>query len=81
MDAGALAGAIREQTALPLTEAEADALARSLETAADDEALLSNTLAAVRLVLARLEPPPDTRHESHDPATDGRLLGAGPDPD
>ena len=44
--------------ALPLTEAEADALARSLEDASSDDEFLANTLAAVQLLVERLEPAP-----------------------
>lgn len=54
MDAATLARAIREQPALPLSPAEADALARSLEGSGSDDEFLANTLAAVQLVLERL---------------------------
>lgn len=55
VDAASLARAIREQPALPVTTAEADALARAIEAARDDEELLTNALAAVRLLTRRLE--------------------------
>jgi hypothetical protein len=58
VDLATLARAIREQKALPLTDSESDRLARSLEGSRSDEELLANTLAAVRLLVNRLEPPP-----------------------
>jgi hypothetical protein len=51
----ALAGTIRRQSALPLSEAEASELARSLEGPGSDEELLDNTLGMLRLVIERLE--------------------------
>jgi Arc/MetJ family transcription regulator len=55
VDAATLASAIREQQALPLTSDEAEQMARAIETSPDDEALLANTLAAVQLLVDRLE--------------------------
>lgn len=56
VDAAALARTLREQRALPLTDAEAETLARSLEASGSDEELLANTLTAMRLLVNRLEP-------------------------
>jgi hypothetical protein len=64
VDATTLARAIREQKALPLSDFEADALARSLERATSDEEFLANTLAAVRMLIDRLEPLPHVVLES-----------------
>lgn len=58
VDLATFARTLREQGALPLTESEADALARSLEDASSDEECLDNTLAALRLLVDRLGPPP-----------------------
>jgi hypothetical protein len=54
----ALASTIRRQSALPLSEAEASELARSLEGQGSDEELLDHTLGLLRLVIERLEPSP-----------------------
>lgn len=56
VDAASLARTVREQTDLPISETEADALASSLEGSASDEEFLANTLAAVQLLLDRLAP-------------------------
>ncbi len=53
IDRASLVRTIREQTALPITEDEADALARALETAQSDEEFLANTLSAVGLIAER----------------------------
>jgi hypothetical protein len=58
IDLAVLAGTIREQTALPLTDSEVDAVARSLEAGGSDEELLTNTLGMLRLLVGRLEPRP-----------------------
>jgi hypothetical protein len=55
VEATALASAIREQRCLPVSETEADAMACSLERSASDEEFLANTLAALQLLLGRLE--------------------------
>ncbi|HEX8977517.1 MAG TPA: hypothetical protein VF781_13485 [Solirubrobacteraceae bacterium] len=55
MDAETLVEIIREQQALPLTQTEAEAIARSLETSHDDEEFLATALSAVRLLADRLE--------------------------
>jgi hypothetical protein len=56
IDAVTLANMLQQQTALPITPDEADGLARAIEASATDEELLANTLAAVRLIVARLDP-------------------------
>jgi hypothetical protein len=56
MDAAGLARAIREHGARALTQAEADALARSVENSKTDEELLANTLTAMRSLIAALGP-------------------------
>ena len=56
VDAATIAQAIRAQRALPLTQAEADTLARSIEAASSDEECLANTLTALRVLADRLEP-------------------------
>jgi hypothetical protein len=56
-DAATLAHIIREQTALPLADDEAERLARAIETSADDRELLANTVSAIRLLVDRLAPP------------------------
>ncbi len=55
IDAGAIAKAIRAQTALPISAAEAERLARSVESSTDDGDLLVATLMAVQTILAGLE--------------------------
>ncbi|MGO9885940.1 MAG: hypothetical protein ACLPV4_23335 [Solirubrobacteraceae bacterium] len=55
MDTGTLAAIIREQKGLPITEAEAEAIARGLETCHDDQEFLETALSAVRLLADRLE--------------------------
>jgi hypothetical protein len=57
VDAPTLASVIREHQGLPITSAEAEQMARAIETSPDDEALLANTLAAVRVLVDRLERP------------------------
>jgi hypothetical protein len=54
IEPASLVRAIREQTALPITEDEAEVLARGLETAQSDEEFLASTLSAVRLIADRL---------------------------
>jgi hypothetical protein len=51
----ALARVIREEKSLPVTDDEADSLARLLEASKDDEEFLANTVSAVRFLLDRLE--------------------------
>lgn len=58
VEVATLADTIREQKALPLTDQEADLLARSLEVAGDEDELLASTIAVLRLVVDRLEPSP-----------------------
>lgn len=58
IDAAELARSVREQKALPLSELEAERLARAIETSGDDEAFLASTLSMVRSVLDRLPPSP-----------------------
>ena len=58
IDAAGLARSVREQSALPLTQSEAQRLARAIETSSDDEALLTRTLSMVTFVLDRLETAP-----------------------
>ena len=58
IDAGSLAGTIREQKALPLAEGEAEAIARALETAHDDGEFLATVLSTVKLLADRLDPTP-----------------------
>ena len=55
LDAATLARAIREQKALPITEAEAEELARSLADVGDEAEFLASTVAAVRFLVGRLE--------------------------
>jgi hypothetical protein len=55
IEGATLARTIREQTALPVSDADAETLARSLETSKDDEELLANTVSAVRFLVAQLE--------------------------
>jgi hypothetical protein len=55
IDGTTLARSIREQTALPVSDAEAEALARALETSKDGDELLANTVAAVRFLIEQLE--------------------------
>jgi hypothetical protein len=54
-DAATLAETIRDQEALPITDSEAETIARALETSHDDETFLENTLSAIRLIVDRLE--------------------------
>ncbi len=55
LDTGTFAAIIREQKGLPVTDAEAEAIARSLETCHGDEEFLATALSAVRLLADRLE--------------------------
>jgi hypothetical protein len=55
MDVRAFAAVIREQKALPITESEAEAIARALETCHDDEEFLATALSALTLLADRLE--------------------------
>jgi hypothetical protein len=55
IDAATLARTIREQTALPVSEDEAESLARAIETSGDDEEFLARTVAALRFLVERLE--------------------------
>lgn len=73
-DAATLAQTIRDQEALPITDNEAETIARALETSQDDETLLANTLSAIKLIVDRLEHPPD---QALNPAirTDPALAG------
>ena len=77
-DAATLAQTIRDQKALPITDDEAEAIARALETCHDDEKLLANTLSAIGLIVDRLEH--STDHAPNpaiptDPAPAGQLAG------
>jgi Arc/MetJ family transcription regulator len=56
IDAGTLARVIREQKALPITDDEAETLARALETSNDDEEFLASALSTVRFLVDQLEP-------------------------
>ena len=55
IDGATLARSIREQTALPVSDAEAETLARALETSKDDEELLANAVSALRFLVDQLE--------------------------
>jgi hypothetical protein len=55
IDAATLARIIREHKALPISDAEAENLARALEASTDDEEFLANTLLAVRFLADQLE--------------------------
>jgi len=55
LDAATLARAVREQKALPITQAEAEELARSLEEAGDEAEFLASTVAAMRFLADRLD--------------------------
>jgi hypothetical protein len=55
IDGATLARSIREQKALPITDTEAETLVRALETSKDDEALLANTVSALRFLVDQLE--------------------------
>jgi hypothetical protein len=54
INAASLAGAIREHEGLPISENEAEAIARSLEAARDDGEFLATVLTSVRLFADRL---------------------------
>jgi hypothetical protein len=73
VDAATVAQTIRQQRALPITDAEADALARSIEVASSDEERLANTLAAVRLLVDRLELPGGMVDGDHDHGEPARI--------
>jgi hypothetical protein len=55
IDPATLASVIREQKALPITDDEAEHLARALEACNDDEEFLAKTLAIVKFLADRLE--------------------------
>lgn len=55
IDAATLARVIRELKALPITDDDAERLARTLETSKDDEEFLANALSATRFLLEQLE--------------------------
>ena len=55
IDTATFAAIIREQQGLPITGAEAEAIARALETCHDDGEFLATALSAVRLLADRLE--------------------------
>ena len=55
IDGATLARTIRELKALPITDAEAETLARALETSKDDEEFLANAISAVRFLVEQLE--------------------------
>ncbi len=55
MDTDTLAAIIREQKGLPITDAEAEAIAQTLDTCHDDEGFLATALSTVRLLADRLE--------------------------
>lgn len=68
IDAATLASVIREQKALPITDDEAETLARALETSNDDDEFLANVLSTVRFLVDRLEPStPDAAERSNPP--------------
>ena len=54
IDGATLARSIREQKGLPIADAEAETLARALETSQDDEALLANTVSALQFLVDQL---------------------------
>jgi hypothetical protein len=54
-DAATLPSAIREQQVLSITTDEAEQIARAVQISPNDAALLANTLAAVQLLVDRLE--------------------------
>lgn len=56
IDVAGLANVIREQKSLPITDAEAERLAATLEASEADDEFLANTLATVRFLADRLEP-------------------------
>jgi hypothetical protein len=58
MDKGTFAAIIRENKALLITDSEAEAIARALETCQDDEEFLATALSAVTLLADRLEQSP-----------------------
>jgi Arc/MetJ family transcription regulator len=55
IDAATLARVIRELKALPITDDDAERLARALETSNDDEEFLASALSAVRFLVEQLE--------------------------
>jgi len=55
IDAAALARILREEKALPISEAEADRLARAIEASRDDEEFLANALSTIALLVDQLE--------------------------
>jgi hypothetical protein len=55
IDAAALARILREEKALPITDAEADRLARAIEASKDDEEFLANALSAIGFLVDQLE--------------------------
>jgi hypothetical protein len=55
IDGATLARSIRDQKALPITDTEAETLARALETSQDDEELLANAVSALRFLVDQLE--------------------------
>jgi hypothetical protein len=55
MDVRTFAAIIREQKGLPITESEAEAIARALETCHDDKEFLATTLSALTLLADRFE--------------------------
>ena len=57
-DAANLARAIREMKVLPITDIDAERLARALETAGDDEEFLASALSAIRFLVDQLERSP-----------------------
>lgn len=61
-----LVRAIREQKALPITDEEAEGLARMLESSRGDHECLANALSAVRFLVDRLErAEPDALHRTN----------------
>jgi hypothetical protein len=58
IDKGTFAAIIREHKGLLITNAEAEAIARALETCQDDEEFLATALSAVTLLADRLEQSP-----------------------
>ncbi len=62
---------VREQKALPVSDQEAEGLARMVEGSMDDQEFLGNALAAIRLIADRLEQSSQARGMSAD-------IGASP---
>lgn len=55
IDAAALARILREEKALPITDSEADRLARAIEASKDNAEFLANALSAIGVLVDQLE--------------------------